>query len=191
MRRAAWWALLCIFIPTVQWQSPGQEKTPVAICPPGSFWSEESRIVASLFPSDANVKGFFQSSSKTRYKNEIPCPGCVGWRGHSLLLATLCCHCLYRPFCDVKENREYVSSGLWHSFLISLVQSLCQFIRQPLQLRGVLFDESFRAISCQLRLDFWKPGEAMRSLPLGVGRYVAGIVHRPSAMSRRYIGCLT
>jgi hypothetical protein len=38
----------------------------------GVFWSEESRIVASLFPSDANVKGFFQSSSKTRYKNEMP-----------------------------------------------------------------------------------------------------------------------
>ena len=47
-------------------------KNPGSHLSAGVFWSEESRIVASLFPSDANVKGFFQSSSKTRYKNEMP-----------------------------------------------------------------------------------------------------------------------
>ena len=49
---------------------------------------------------------------------------------------------------------------------------------------GSFSTEASAAISCQLRLDFWKLGKAMRSLPLQSGRYVPGILPQLSRCSK-------
>jgi hypothetical protein len=76
------------------------------------------------------------------------------------------------------------STRLCFSQLVSFVQSLCHSSAKRCNFLGSFSTEASAAISCQLRLHFWKLGKAMRSLPLQSGRYVPGILPQLSRCSK-------